>query len=261
MIDQPLYYNLWQYINSDAIIYRPTDIYSNMSQGDNIIPIEKQVIRQSDAIISTSNVVSDYISSISESKKDIYTVRNGVDYKFFRRRRQPPEEYKSISNNIAIYVGSMDDRIDLNSIEEAANNLPGVTFVMIGPTNRRINKIDAHNILALGERDYHDVPAYMQHADVGIIPMSDHEANASRSPMKLYEYLASGIPVVSRNNNSVTQANTSSVWTYKERGQLSSAIRACLKNDHDNRKAKKVAKKQSWSKKVTRIMAIINRYV
>ena len=50
----------------------------------------------------------------------------------------------------------------------------------------------------LGPRPYAEVPAYLQHADVGLLLLSPDPANAGRSPMKLYEYAAAGLPVLAR---------------------------------------------------------------
>ena len=55
---------------------------------------------------------------------------------------------------------------------------------------------ELRNLRLLGPRPYALLPAYLQHAQAGLLPLNDHPANAGRSPMKLYEYAAAGIPVL-----------------------------------------------------------------
>jgi glycosyltransferase involved in cell wall biosynthesis len=52
------------------------------------------------------------------------------------------------------------------------------------------------NIHYLGRRSYEDVPAYLQHSDFAIMPLAAVAANEGRSPMKIFEFGASGLPVI-----------------------------------------------------------------
>jgi len=54
-----------------------------------------------------------------------------------------------------------------------------------------------NNIFILGERDFEDLPSYCAHCDIGIIPFVDSDLVRNCNPLKLYEYLSAGLPVVS----------------------------------------------------------------
>jgi glycosyltransferase involved in cell wall biosynthesis len=75
---------------------------------------------------------------------------------------------------------------------------PDVEFVIIGSGTGVPALVAAamRNVHLLGPRPYALLPAYLQHARAGLLPLNDHPANAGRSPMKLYEYAAAGIPVL-----------------------------------------------------------------
>src|SRR5206468_3946735 len=71
-------------------------------------------------------------------------------------------------------------------------------FILIGPKDsdgvKSLRRFS--NIHLLGPKPYLSLAAYLQHADVGLIPLNTHLANRERSPMKLYEYAAAGISII-----------------------------------------------------------------
>lgn len=87
--------------------------------------------------------------------------------------------------------------IDIELLLELARRRPTWSFVMIGP------KVDWHprdlppNFHLLGQRPYHQLPAYLKGLDVCLVPFKDNAITLGASPLKLYEYLAAGRAVVS----------------------------------------------------------------
>jgi glycosyltransferase involved in cell wall biosynthesis len=98
----------------------------------------------------------------------------------------------------AVYTGALDERFGLASLRMAAERLPEVAFVLAGPPGAGIRALAATlpNIHLLGQVPYATLPALLAHCHVALLPMSAHPANEGRSPMKLYEYAASGLSVV-----------------------------------------------------------------
>jgi glycosyltransferase involved in cell wall biosynthesis len=95
-----------------------------------------------------------------------------------------------------VYAGALDERFDAQQIRALAG-LPG-SIVLIGPptVTARDTLRDCKNVHLLGARPYRVLPAYLQHAQIGLLPLGTHPANQGRSPMKLFEYGAAGLPVV-----------------------------------------------------------------
>ena len=79
-----------------------------------------------------------------------------------------------------------------------AKSRPDIEFVIIGSGSHlaRMAATPLSNLRILGARPYAVLPAYLRHAHAGLLPLNDHPANAGRSPMKLYEYAAAGLPVL-----------------------------------------------------------------
>jgi len=98
-------------------------------------------------------------------------------------------------------VGSLHEaRVDVELVVELAQALPDVTLVFVGPISLNATSERAlaglPSVVLLGERPYRDVPAYLQHADVVIIPHIVSAFTESLDPIKAYECLAIDRPTV-----------------------------------------------------------------
>ncbi len=126
---------------------------------------------------------------------------NGVDVGFFLGARTKPREYRELHGAVAVYLGAWDNRVDSNLMLSLAERMPDVNFVIVGDV--RVSGVmrgrKLKNLHLLGPRPYHDVPAFLQHADVGLLPFDvsgEPDLVLSTDPLKLYQYLASGLGVV-----------------------------------------------------------------
>jgi glycosyltransferase involved in cell wall biosynthesis len=111
-----------------------------------------------------------------------------------------PVEYGKIPRPIAVYTGAIDFWFDFGLVEYAARRMPEVSFVLIGPADLARTRMERlPNLYLLGRRSYQSLPPYVRYADVGIIPLNvtDYPALVNHvHPLKLYEYMACGLPVV-----------------------------------------------------------------
>jgi glycosyltransferase involved in cell wall biosynthesis len=126
---------------------------------------------------------------------------NGVDVAHFTEGdRSMPPDLADIPRPIAIYVGAMDEWFDFEAVNAMAAALPDVSFVLIGPPELAKRRLATRaNLRLLGPRPYEQLPRYLHNADVGLIPfdVAGHPLVVNTvHPLKLYEYLACGLPVV-----------------------------------------------------------------
>jgi teichuronic acid biosynthesis glycosyltransferase TuaH len=126
-------------------------------------------------------------------------VPNGVDIEHFRRPRPRPSDLPAAPT--AVYVGTLHDaRLDIGLVIELARVLTTLSVVLVGPDAldaavRRMLSAEP-NIHLLGARPYADVPAYLQHADVVVVPHRVTPFTESLDPIKAYECLALETPTV-----------------------------------------------------------------
>lgn len=127
-------------------------------------------------------------------------IRNAVDAAVYRDPHPRPADLPT--GVVALYVGTLhSDRLDIDLCVRTARELAGrATVVFVGPNaladtdTRRLRESGA---VILGARPHGDIPAYLQHADVLLVPHLVDDFTDSLDPIKLYEYLAAGRPIVS----------------------------------------------------------------
>jgi len=125
-------------------------------------------------------------------------VPNGVIADVWRPRHAAPPRIEELPRPRAIYTGTLDDRLEADLAELTASAV--ASFILIGevgdpsvlPWLRSIDGV--HVFEAVGQRE---LAATVQACDIGVIPHRDQAGIRAMSPLKLYEYLAAGLPVVS----------------------------------------------------------------
>ena len=105
---------------------------------------------------------------------------------------------EGISAPVAGFFGLIHEWIDLDLLEHIISNNPGVNFVFIGECSVDVGRLVAYgNAHFLGQKKYSDLIVYARHFDIGLIPFKVNELTVNVNPIKLREYLAAGLPVVS----------------------------------------------------------------
>jgi len=160
---------------------------------------QEHIAAKVDVVAYTAHTLEPYIQSL-HPKRAIH-FPNGLNFQHFTGgQRTSPAEYQGLPRPIVVYVGALDVWFDSELVVQTAKRLPQVSFVLIGPDEylgRRMKRLP--NLHLLGRRAYAQVPAYLQHANVGMIPFAVEqypELVHGVHPLKLYEYLACGLPVV-----------------------------------------------------------------
>ncbi|MFM9941384.1 MAG: glycosyltransferase [Hyphomicrobiaceae bacterium] len=200
VVDSALMLPLWQALGRPRLVYRVTDRnrdYPNQPAG--LRALEDELAAAADLVLYTGKTLGPYVASLG-AKQQLY-VGNGVDMAHFEATRAMPLEYARIPAPRAVYVGTIAEWFDVDLVAQAAHALPHVSFVVIGPGASRLTALAARtNVHVLGARPYAEIPAYLQHAAVGLIPFRREGQAAfvdNINPLKLYEYMAAGLPVVS----------------------------------------------------------------
>jgi glycosyltransferase involved in cell wall biosynthesis len=144
-----------------------------------------------------------------------------------------PPEYAEIPSPRLVYAGALDGRFGYKAVSATAKCLPHANVILIGPyRNDVVKQLGAgDNIHLLGPRKYHQLPAYFQHADIGLLPLSDHPANDGRSPMKLFEYGASGLPVVATRTAELTRRKLDFLLLADGTDEFVSQVKNLVNND------------------------------
>ncbi|MGH7211674.1 MAG: glycosyltransferase, partial [Acetobacteraceae bacterium] len=133
-------------------------------------------------------------------RSDIQVIPNGAEIDWQAEKMPVPEVLAGIAPPIVGYVGNLRDRIDWEIIGQVARARPDWSVVLIGPQGDDAAAAPdprcPSNLHLPGPVPYEVARACLRHFDVGIVPHLACEMTESMNPLKIYNYLAAGLPVV-----------------------------------------------------------------
>ena len=161
------------------------------------------LIQIAELILATSVPL---FQEVCRDRSDAILCPNGVDYAHFamnnNTRENPPEEIAPLLHDgspIIGYSGALARWFDYDLLETTAHQRPDLQFLLIGPDfdNSLPAKLLAlPNLTWVGQKPYPVLPDYMHYFDVAMIPFRVNDLTHAVSPLKLFEYMAAGKPVV-----------------------------------------------------------------
>lgn len=220
--------------------------------------------------LSTANIVTCtseklYNNALRLNKHTIL-VPNAADFDYFAQAQSRtslmPEDIAHLQGKQIIgYYGALSDWVDWELITELADNLPENTqLVLIGPLYN-ISQIPEHSrITYAGLKEYKELYKYLQYFDTAIIPFKVTSMTESCSPIKLWEYLSSGVPVVATAIPEAMRHPEISIG--KTPREFIEQVKLAL-NDKDIEKKNariKLAQANSWEVRAKQIMEAVENY-
>lgn len=164
---------------------------------------QQRLLAQSKAVFTTAIALRDQCLRYNANT---HYFANVVDAHHFGQALQPgavPHDLASIPGPRLIYHGVLSDfKVDFSLIHEAAKRRPDWHWIFIGEEREgqrsemvaRLKTLP--NVHFLGYRSYAQLPSYLRGMDVGLLPTLLNSYTRSMFPMKFFEYLAAGLPVV-----------------------------------------------------------------
>lgn len=185
-----------------ANVYYVGDEFSEFSQFNAglVQTLERPLLVRSDLVFVVSERLRETKSQYSGV---IDMLPHGCDYEHFSsvsrlNESDIPADLAAIRRPRIGYYGLIRDWFDFPMLREIFTRRKDWSLVLVGPRDTDVSAIsDLPNVHLLGPKQYAELPRYLRGFDVGIIPYRDSEITRNANPLKLLEYLASGIPVVS----------------------------------------------------------------
>jgi glycosyltransferase involved in cell wall biosynthesis len=263
IVDHPKQFWLVKMLKPALLLYRPTDAYSFPGHKDDNIyrKIESWLLQQSDGAVLTASETAERMLSVCDGFEPppIRVLENGVDLAaFVSSPTLPLPAIERLPHPRLLYIGTFDDRIDYDFITTAARQLPDCSFVLGGPMTpvqgARFNA--CKNVTLLGGIAYAELSRTMEHCDVGFMPMNDHPFNATRSPMKLYEFAACGLPMVAKTTPELKRRGLPFCFMYDSLPEFRTAIdRALAYKLSRTDEMHRLAKERSWDSITAQLLA------
>ncbi len=235
------------------VVYECVDEFSaakGLVHGPTIVVMEQEVIQKADLVIVTASGL--YESKKARAKR-IALVPNGVDVEHLAKASQPETvpapAVAALPKPVVGYLGAIQYWVDFDLIAQAAHTHPEWSFAFVGNIEplARVDKVRGlPNIYFLGRQSYADLPRFVAGFDVCINPYVLDGVAANVDPLKLYDYIASGKPVVSV-DIPAAQRFANLIYLTKTLEEFTAAIEAALKNPGDSAARHQAATAHSWT--------------
>ncbi|WP_288842425.1 glycosyltransferase [uncultured Deefgea sp.] len=196
IVQHPFWTRAAQSVPKSSLIYDCMDHHAGFENTAKEIADEENLLMQiSDLVVVTSSWLEDVATKWN---RNVAVVRNAGDYHHFSSK--PTKIYKdSKGRKILGYYGAIAEWFDVDLVKELADSFPDALILLIGADTANVQSklSDCNNIQFIGEVPYSELPFYLYSFDVCLLPFKVIELTLATNPVKVYEYLGAGLPVVS----------------------------------------------------------------
>ena len=258
---QPFLGNYWKIINLTFTVYYIYDDFSNVPFFQGFVAAEeRKFIAKANLVIVSSDELKKRKRQIN---KPIEVINNGVHFNSFfnniKSRKLNDGYIKTVG-----YTGTMDNRIDIDLLEEVVNRMPGVRFLFIGKVREQYifdRLLKYINVCFEPPVPTEKIPYMQRQIDAGIIPYVCNELTAAIYPLKANEYLAMGLPVVITPFASLGEADDV-IYMASHAAAFVNSLKLALNENDDELKQRRisVAKKADWQERSNQLMDLIDTY-
>ncbi len=201
---------LWTYLHTSAdligrlgeslLVYDCVDEHGAFPGYDPqiVAAMEERLVQKADVVFASAR---ELYQRRKDRAREIHLIPNGAELAHFGRavaeELPVPDDMAMLTGPVIGYIGFIHEWVNLQWIRVAAATHPDWSLVLVGPVHTDTEMLaKLPNVHFLGEKPYDVLPAYLRRFSVAVIPFHRNSLTISVNPIKLYEYLAAGRPVV-----------------------------------------------------------------
>lgn len=219
--------------------------------------IEEETVRRVDLVVATARCLADRAQRLGARR--VLHLPNACDpTRFSSGPFKEPADLSRWPRPRAIYAGAIDSWFDVALLAEMAALRPDWSFVLLGPVRTDLRRLEGlANVVLLGPRDYCDLPAYLGAADAGLVPFRKEPLTEAIHPIKVYEYCAAGLPVVSVPLRETAATGAPILFAGNAAAFAEALDRALGENDAARRERIAFARSNSWDARYGRLKEML----
>ncbi len=184
------------------IIYDCVDDHASFSgfiKREVILKMEKDLMEKADVSFATARQL---MVERKDWTSNFHLIPNGAEFEHFSKAQDNklivPQDLPMGNKPIVGFIGGISDWIDIPLLTKVAKQMNDIQFVFIGPVATNIVRLkELPNVTMLGPKPYDELPSYLKGFDSCLIPFKINKLTEAVNPIKLYEYLSAGKPIVS----------------------------------------------------------------
>jgi glycosyltransferase involved in cell wall biosynthesis len=217
---------------------------------------EKDLLKKVELTVVTSKKLLETKGSLHPNT---HLVPNGVDFELFSKHTPSTRNRKK---KVIGYVGSVDQRLNFDLIERSIVNIPDAEFLFVGrivdqELCKRLSKYI--NVRFTGAVAPDSIPDYLQQMTVATIPFTYSDFNRSIYPLKINEYLAAGLPVISTDFGDLSDFNSVIDVAQDHKDYVNKLEYLIHRNEDPSLVSvrQRLAEKNNWSNRVNMLEGIL----
>jgi glycosyltransferase involved in cell wall biosynthesis len=234
------------------------------------ISAEFYAMRNCDIAIGTSTGLCD--RHAKENNRQVHLLANAADFDVFEnainKDLPKPIEFENIHKPIILYTGHYSDlRMDHDLVKKITESFSETEIFFVGTYEKK--DLQNHGLLQIpnlhfiGSRPIESLPAYLKYAKLAIIPYATNELTKGIYPLKINEYLASGIPCVSTSFSNDIRSFEGLIYISETHQDVITNIRVAMQEDTNLKLADRIAhaKENSWRTRIQKLEKLIAAFV
>ena len=179
------------------VIYYCVADFRELAPRHKVSQTERELLKRADVVFAQGELLAERCREVN---RNVSVFPGGVNTELFQAAEtaEVPEDLKSVARPRLGYVGALQRHVDYELLESIARHHPEWSLVLIGPkqqSNQSLHTLP--NVVWLGQRSHAEIPRYIAHLDICLIPYQLTPYTSTVYPAKLNEYLIMGKPVVS----------------------------------------------------------------
>lgn len=240
---------------SFKIIYETIDPWdTELGKGWYDKKIETTIIKKADILTATASSLKTKLEK--NSKKIVHLLPNAYDDKIFNLEKEYLKPLDLPPAPIIIYIGALwGSWFDIDMVVYLGRSLPNYNFVLIGEYNGQYDEISPSNIYFPGLKPQSQLPAYLLYSNIGIIPFKINRLTEGVNPLKVYEYLAMGLTVVSTPMEELKEIPN--VFLANSKTEFSNTIKEILTNNIKTQNIENWLKNHNWEQRVEKLISLL----
>ena len=250
-------------LGESQLIYYCVDEYTAFTGASNgLKAIEDDLFRRAGLVIVSAEKL---FGSKQHLNPNTHIIRHGTDWIHFRTALDEttvvPDEIANLPRPIVGFHGLLADWVDYELIKKTAEHFSHGSIVLIGKiavdAEQKIKVLDGvPNVHFLGRKPYEELPAFCRGFDVAINPFVVNDLTLAANPLKVREYLAAGLPVVSTDIPEVRVLKDCLVGV--DHSDFIAKIESAIANSKPREEASDRVRDESWEAKVEELREIMS---
>ena len=254
-------------IPHEALVYDCVDrhsAYGGLMNPALVDAMELELAKKTDMTFATADALAERLRTV---QPETAMIPNGANFERFVQASQPqpvPDDLAGIPHPIFGFVGALQSCIEYDYLEAAAKARPDWHFVLIGKEKPGVDLSALHamqNVHFLGLKPNEQLPQYLAHFDACLNLFAKSDLSKDVSPLKFYEYLATGRPIVSTKQPDQILQYAPLIEIADSPAEFISACEAALHDDTPERTAARIeaGRACSWDSRVSQMCSLLQK--